>query len=95
MQASKQDNIDLGIQSQGTERKPIWVLRSLKGWETGFGIQPGIKRRPRRQAERLRDHILKHLCCQGHAGLERHKVGEEWNLAFVLERSFRKGGEKG
>lgn len=55
MQASKQDNIDLGVKSQGTERKPIWVLHSLEGWETGFGIQTGIKQRPRRQAEWLRD----------------------------------------
>lgn len=86
--------MDLGVRSQGTERKPIWVLCNPEGWDTGFGIQPGIKQRPRRQAEWLRDHILKHLCCQGYAGLERHKVGEEWDLIVVLERSLGKGVRK-
>lgn len=70
------------------------MVHSLKGWERGFGVLEGIKQRPRRQVEWLRDHILKYLWCQGHTGLVRHKVGEEQNLIFVLERSLRLPGRK-
>lgn len=54
----------------------------LERWERWFGIQKELSRDPEsrlKQLEWLRDHILKCLWCQGHVGLERHKVGEEQN----------------
>lgn len=64
----------------------------LEGWERWFGIQKELSRDPEgrlRQPEWLRDHILKCLWCQGHAGLERHKVGEEHSQIWILVRSLR------
>lgn len=46
MQASKQDNMDLGVKSQGTERKPSWVLQSLEGWKQGLVSSRGLNRDP-------------------------------------------------
>lgn len=78
-----------------------WVTTSRDGKE-GLVSCKGLSRDPegrRRQPEWLRDHILKCLWCQGHAGLERHKVGEEQNQVCISERSLRllgrEGGEKG
>ena len=75
-------------------RVPGHRRESLSGWVTtsrdgkqGLVFSRGLSRDLEgrmRFSEWLRDHILKHLWCQGHTGLKRHKVGEEQTQICLL-----------
>lgn len=78
-----------------------WVTASRdrkQGLVSSKGLSRNLEGRRMRHPEWLRDHILKCLWCQGHTGLERHKVGEEQNQICLLARKLSlpvEGGEKG